>query len=62
MISLPHRDAQRRELFVTRSWGSLRLSPLNLSPGRQRLTLEAVSRSGAAVMEFKSLALRKTGE
>lgn len=58
-IPLPHRDAVGKERYRNRDWGTLKLGALRLPQGPARLTLEALSKPGATVMELKHVKLRR---
>jgi len=58
-IPLPHRDAIGRERYRDREWATLELGTLKLPQGPARLTLEALSKPGATVIDFKHVKLQR---
>jgi len=58
-IPLAHRDKEGHDKYQSRDWATLRLGTLNLPRGAQRLTIEALSKPGAQVMDFKHVQLRR---
>jgi arylsulfatase A len=58
-ISLPHRDETGKARYRNREWARLKLGTLNLKTGPAKLTLEALSMSGAMVMDFKEITLTR---
>jgi hypothetical protein len=57
-IPLPHRD-EAKDNYVDRVWGTLRVGQLQLTPGRNTLVVEAVSKPGQQVLELKHVELRR---
>jgi arylsulfatase A-like enzyme len=57
---VPSPDRVPRDEVYERRWGVLTLGTLRLPKGRVRLTLRALTRPGQAVMDLKSLRLRRT--
>lgn len=55
-VPLPHRDGPK-DNYVDRQWGTLKAGRLTLPAGRQTLTIEAVAKPGAEVLELKHLDL-----
>jgi arylsulfatase A len=58
-IRLPHRDEEGHQRYVNRAWGSLPLGRVRFAAGPCRLTIEAASKAGEQVMDFKEIVLRK---
>ncbi|MBM3859317.1 MAG: arylsulfatase [Verrucomicrobia bacterium] len=58
-IPLPHRDAIGRERYRNRDWATLKLGTVHLSKGSAKLTVEILSKPGAAVMDFKHVKLKR---
>jgi arylsulfatase A len=58
-IPLPHRDEVGKDRYLDRDWATLKLGALVLSKGPIKLTLEALHKPGAQVMEFKHLRITK---
>jgi arylsulfatase A len=58
-IPLPHRDAVGEARYIDRTWSAQRLGTLTLPAGPLRLTLEALTMPGTAVMSFKGLTLTR---
>jgi arylsulfatase A-like enzyme len=58
-IPLPHRDADGKNRYRDRTWGTARIGTLNLKAGQARITLEALSMPGAQVMDLKHLKLTR---
>ena len=56
-IRLPHRDEQGHAKYVNREWGELHVGRFTLHKGPARLSIECLSKSGAAAMDFKSVTL-----
>jgi arylsulfatase A len=57
-LPLPHRDGGKAT-YVNRAWATLPLGRIRLNEGVQRITLEAVDRAAAPVMDFKGLILQR---
>jgi arylsulfatase A len=60
-IRLPHRDGGKRH-YVNRRWGTLPMGTLSLMPGRQQLTISAISMPGGQVLELKGVVLTRLGD
>jgi arylsulfatase A len=58
-LPLPHRSTENRDVFRDREWGVLALGRLRLERGPTRLTVEAVNKPGASVMDLKEVVLRR---
>jgi len=58
-IPLPHRDAIGKERCRIRDWATLKLGTVRLPQGPARLTLEALSKPGSTVMDFKHVKLQR---
>lgn len=57
-LPLQHRD-KGKDNYVDRRWGRLELGTLTLEAGNQTLTLEALEKKGAQVLELKHVELRR---
>lgn len=57
-VKLPHRD-KGKDNYVDRQWGRLELGTLALAEGAQMLTLEALDKKGAQVLELKHVELKR---
>ena len=57
-VRLAHRDEEGSARYRNRDWASLKLGRLRLEPGRTQITLEALNKPGAQVMDFKGLRLK----
>jgi len=60
-ITLPHRDEASNERYRNREWGILKVGKLDLPEGVTKITIRADSISNGAVIDFKHLALQKSG-
>ena len=58
-IRLPHRDEVGHEKYVNREWGELPVGKFPLKRGSARLTIECLSKPGAAVMDIKEITLQR---
>jgi len=58
-IPIPHRDALSKERYRNREWGTLKLGAVRLPQGPAKLTIEVLSKPGAAVMDFKQVKLKR---
>jgi arylsulfatase A-like enzyme len=58
-LPLPHRTTERHEVFRNREWGVLELGRLRLDRGPTQLTVEAVDKPGASVLDLKEVVLRR---
>lgn len=56
-VKLQHRD-KGKDNYVDRQWGRLELGTLTLAAGAQTLTLEALEKKGAQVLELKHVELK----
>jgi hypothetical protein len=56
-IPLPHRDEDGHKKYQDRDWATLRLGTFNLPKGPLQLTIEALSKPGGQVMDFKHVRL-----
>jgi len=59
MAPRPNRDLIPRTETPEMHWGTLVLGSLRLPQGRQQLTVKALSKPGRAVMDLKSVSLRR---
>ncbi|MBI3876974.1 MAG: hypothetical protein HY300_13645 [Verrucomicrobia bacterium] len=59
-IPLPHRF-DKGNTYVNREWATLTLGVMNLEKGRAKLTVEALTKPGAQVMDLKNVSLRLIG-
>lgn len=57
-VPLPHRGSPN-DNYVNRTWGTLSLGRIRLSAGAQTLTLAALTKPGAQILELKHLELRR---
>lgn len=58
-IALPHRDEAGKTRYRNRVWSTLKLGTLDLDKGPKTLTIGAVTKPGAQVMDFKHLRLKR---
>ena len=58
-IPLPHRVENEHQKYINRRWSTLRLGTLQLEKGERRITVSAVTKPGANVMELKALTLKR---
>jgi len=58
-ILLPNRDSWSNERYRNREWGLLKAGVIDLPSGFSTISIRAVSKPGANVMDFKHLSLRK---
>lgn len=58
-IPLPHRDEAGKARYRNREWATLKLGTLNLDKGPLTLSLEAESKPGTQVMDFKHVRLKR---
>jgi arylsulfatase A len=58
-LRLPHRDEAGHTRYVNRNWGELPVGSFELPAGPAKLTIQAKSKSGAAVMDFKGVVLHR---
>ncbi len=59
-IPLPHRF-DKGNTYVNREWATLTLGVMNVEKGRAKLTVEALTKPGAQVMDLKNVSLRLIG-
>jgi arylsulfatase A-like enzyme len=58
-LRLPHRDEAGHAKYVNRNWGSLPVGKFSLSKGNTKLTIEPLSKPGAAVIDLKEVVLER---
>ncbi len=58
-MPLAHRDEEGNARYRNREWAKVKLGRLKLEAGRTQITIEALAKSGALVMEFKSITLTR---
>jgi arylsulfatase A len=61
-LRLPHRDEAGHARYVNRQWAGLPVGKFALAKGRSRLTIEALDKPGAAVLDLKGVVVRRGSE
>ena len=59
MEFLPNHNRVDNTHYIDLAWADLPMGQANLEKGRARLTVKALSKPGKAVMQLKSVSLRR---
>ena len=57
-LRLPHRDEAGHARYVNREWAELPIGKFALAKGRTKITIEALTKPGAAVLDLKGVVVR----